>query len=108
MEVPVMFAIIETGGKQYRVKEGDVIHVEKLELEVGQSMSFDEVLAVGQGNDVVWGTPLVPGISVSAKVVEQGRAPKIVVFRYRAKSNHRRRKGHRQPFTKVVIESINR
>ena len=103
-----MFAIIETGGKQYCVKEGDVISIEKLNAEAGESISFNDVLAVGQGDDVVWGTPVVPGISVSAKVVEQGRAPKIVVFRYRAKSNHRRRKGHRQPFTKVVIESINR
>lgn len=102
-----MFAIIESGGKQYRVQQGDVIYVEKLNMDVGEMVSFDEVLAVGQGDEVVWGTPVVPGLSVSAKVVEQGRAPKIVVFRYRAKSNHRRRKGHRQPFTRVLIESIN-
>lgn len=103
-----MFAIIETGGKQYRVQEGDVIRVEKLQQTEGDVFEFADVLAVGGDDSVSWGAPTLPGVTVSAKVLDQGRAPKIVVFRYRAKSNHRRRKGHRQPFTSVQIQSINR
>lgn len=102
-----MFAIIETGGKQYRVKEGDVIRVEKLDGAEGDSLEFSHVLCVGSAEDVKWGTPTLDGVTVTGKVLEQGRAPKIVVFRYRAKSNHRRRKGHRQPFTAIKIEAIN-
>ncbi|HSL93172.1 MAG TPA: 50S ribosomal protein L21 [Bacillota bacterium] len=103
-----MFAIIETGGKQYRVKEGDIIRVEKIDITKGDVVEFADVLAVGGDEDVSWGAPTLPGVTVTAKVLDQGRGPKIVVFRYRAKSNHRRRKGHRQPFTAVEIQSINR
>ena len=102
-----MFAIIETGGKQYRVQPGDVIRIEKLAQVEGDVIEFADVLAVGGEENVVWGAPTLPGVSVSATVMHQGRGPKIVVFRYRAKSNHRRRKGHRQPFTSIKIESIN-
>jgi large subunit ribosomal protein L21 len=103
-----MFAIIETGGKQYRVQQGDVIRVEKIDHSKGDVVEFADVLAVGGDEDVSWGAPTLPGVTVTAKVLDQGRGPKIVVFRYRAKSNHRRRKGHRQPFTAVEIQSINR
>jgi len=101
-----MYAIIETGGKQYRVQQGDVIYVEKLDVNVGDKVEFSEVLAVGNGSDVTVGAPLVPGVSVFAKVVEQGKGPKIIVFRYKAKSRYRKKNGHRQPFTKVAIETI--
>ena len=101
-----MYAIIKTGGKQYRVAEGDVITVEKLAAEAGESVTFDEVLAVVDGKDVKVGKPLVEGAKVTAKVEAQGKARKILVFKYKAKSNYRRRQGHRQPFTKVVIEKI--
>ena len=103
-----MFAIIETGGKQYRVQEGDVIRVERLDHAEGDAVEFADVLAIGGNGQVAWGAPTLPGITVSGKVLNQGRGPKIVIFRYRAKSNHRRRKGHRQPFTSVQIQAINR
>lgn len=101
-----MYAIIKTGGKQYRVAEGDVITVEKLTAEAGDSVTFDEVLAVVDGANTKVGKPLVEGAKVTAKVEAQGKARKILVFKYKAKSNYRRRQGHRQPFTKVVIEKI--
>ncbi len=101
-----MYAIIKTGGKQYRVAEGDVITVEKLAAEAGDSVTFDEVLAVVDGANTKVGKPLVDGAKVTAKVEAQGKARKILVFKYKAKSNYRRRQGHRQPFTKVVIEKI--
>jgi large subunit ribosomal protein L21 len=101
-----MYAIIKTGGKQYRVAEGDVITVEKLTAEAGDSVTFDEVLAIVDGAKTKVGKPLVAGAKVTAKVEAQGKARKILVFKYKAKSNYRRRQGHRQPFTKVVIEKI--
>ncbi|HCB93344.1 MAG TPA: 50S ribosomal protein L21 [Selenomonas sp.] len=101
-----MYAIIKTGGKQYRVAEGDVITVEKLTAEAGDSVTFDEVLAIVDGANTKVGKPLVDGAKVTAKVEAQGKARKILVFKYKAKSNYRRRQGHRQPFTKVVIEKI--
>ena len=99
-----MYAIIKTGGKQYRVQEGETIFVEKLEAEVDSAV--DEVLAVGGEGDLKVGTPVVSGAKVTGKVVAQGKEKKILVFKYKAKSNYRRRQGHRQPFTKVVIEKI--
>ena len=96
-----MYAIIKTGGKQYRVAEGDVITVEKLAAEANDSVTFDEVLT-----DVKVGTPKVEGAKVTGTVLEQGKAKKILVFKYKAKSNYRRRQGHRQRFTKVRIEKI--
>jgi large subunit ribosomal protein L21 len=102
-----MYAIIETGGKQYRVSEGDVVSIEKVEVEQGETIEFDRVLTVVNGDKVMIGTPLVTGAKVSGQVVEHGRGKKILVFKYKAKSNYRRRQGHRQPFTKVKIETIN-
>ncbi len=101
-----MYAIIKTGGKQYKVAEGDVITVEKLEANEGDAVSFDQVLTVVKEDGVVVGKPVVEGAKVTAKVQAQGKARKILVFKYKAKSNYRRRQGHRQPFTKVVIEKI--
>ncbi len=101
-----MYAIIETGGKQYRVKEGDVIFVEKLELNDGDSISFDKVLAVGEGAGLSLGTPYVPGALVSGKVLKNGKGKKIMVFKFKSKKNYRRRQGHRQPYTKVQIEAV--
>ena len=101
-----MYAIIKTGGKQYKVAEGDVIMVEKLDAEEGAAVTFDEVLTVVKDGTVVVGKPVVEGAKVTGKVEAQGKAKKILVFKYKAKSNYRRRQGHRQPFTKVVIEKI--
>ena len=101
-----MYAIIKTGGKQYKVAEGEVIYVEKLDAEAGEAVTFDEVLAVVTDGDVKVGKPIVEGAKVTGKVEAQGKDKKILVFKYKAKSNYRRRQGHRQPFTKVVIEKI--
>ena len=101
-----MYAIIKTGGKQYRVAEGDTVIVEKLAANEGDSVTFDEVLTVVKDDAVVVGKPVVEGAKVTAKVEAQGKDKKILVFKYKAKSNYRRRQGHRQPFTKVVIEKI--
>ncbi len=101
-----MYAIIKTGGKQYRVAEGDVVMVEKLDASEGEAVTFDQVLTVVKDDEVVVGKPLVEGAKVTAKVEAQGRDKKILVFKYKAKSNYRRRQGHRQPFTKVVIDKI--
>ncbi len=101
-----MYAIIETGGKQYRVTEGDVVTIEKLEANQGEAVEFGRVLTVVKEGEVVIGRPLVAGAKVTGKVVEHDKGKKILVFKYKAKSNYRRRQGHRQPFTKVVIEKI--
>ena len=101
-----MYAIIKTGGKQYRVSEGDVITIEKLDVAAAGTVSFDEVVTVVKDGDVKVGTPLVDGAKVTGTVLEHGKAKKILVFKYKAKSNYRRRQGHRQPFTKVRIEKI--
>lgn len=102
-----MYAIIETGGKQYRVSEGDVVYVEKLAAEVGGTVTFDKVVLVSKDGGVVAGTPFVAGATVTAKVDKQDRAKKILVYKYKAKKNYRRKQGHRQPYTKVTIEKIN-
>lgn len=102
-----MYAIIKTGGKQYRVQEGDLITIEKLEAAADETVTFDQVLTVVNDGSVKVGTPLVNGAKVTGKVVEHGKGKKILVFKYKAKSNYRHRQGHRQPFTKVRIESIN-
>jgi len=101
-----MYAIIETGGKQYKVQEGDVLYIEKLEAGEGETVKFDRVLAVSKESGLVVGAPLVSGAAVSAKVEKQGKERKIIVFKYKAKKNYRRKQGHRQPYTKVVIEKI--
>ena len=100
-----MYAIIKTGGKQSVVEEGKVISIEKLDVEEGAEVTFDEVLLVS-GDDVKIGQPNVAGAKVTGKVLEQGKERKIRIFKYKAKSNYRRRQGHRQPFTKVKIEKI--
>lgn len=102
-----MYAIIETGGKQYRVQEGDVLFLEKLPAEDGQNVVFDKVLAVSDGDNFKVGTPVVDGASVTAKVLGHGKGKKIIVFKYKPKKNYRRKQGHRQPYTKVQIEKIN-
>lgn len=101
-----MYAIIETGGKQYRVQEGDVIYIEKLPATEGDTVTFDQVIAVSKESGLVAGAPIVAGASVTGKVEKHGRGEKIIVFKYKAKKNYRKKQGHRQPFTKVVIESI--
>ena len=101
-----MYAIIKTGGKQYKVAEGDVIMVEKLAAGEGEAVVFDQVLTVVNDADVKIGTPVVEGAKVTGKVEAQGKDKKILVFKYKAKSNYRKLQGHRQPFTKVVIEKI--
>ncbi|SFM05465.1 large subunit ribosomal protein L21 [Gracilibacillus orientalis] len=101
-----MYAIIETGGKQVKVEEGQEIFVEKLVAEAGESVTFDKVLAVG-GDNSKFGTPYVDGASVTAKVEKQGRQKKITVFKYKPKKNYSRKQGHRQPYTKVTVEKIN-
>lgn len=100
-----MYAIIKTGGKQYCVEEGKVITIEKLDVEAGAEVAFDEVLLVS-ADSVKIGQPTVAGAKVTGKVLEQGKGAKIRIFKYKAKSNYRRRQGHRQPFTKVQIEKI--
>ena len=98
-----MYAIIATGGKQYRVSEGDVIYIEKIDAQVDSTVSFD-VLLMGNDGDVKIGTPVVEGVKVEGKVVGQIRGEKIVV--YKSKKNYRRKQGHRQPYTKVEITKI--
>lgn len=101
-----MYAIIETGGKQYKVEEGGVIYIEKLNASEGDSVSFDRVLAVSKDGSLTMGAPTVSGASVTGKVEKHGKGQKIVIFKYKAKKNVRKKQGHRQPFTKVVIEKI--
>ena len=100
-----MQAIFVTGGKQYKVSEGDVIFVEKLELE-GETVEFDNVLMTIDGDNVTVGTPNVAGAKVTAKLIKNGKSKKIMVFKFKAKKNYRRRQGHRQPYTKLQIEKI--
>ena len=102
-----MYAIIETGGKQLRVGQGDVVRVEKLAAEVGQTVTFDRVLALSQEDgQLVVGKPVVTGARAVGKVLAQAKGPKILVFKYKSKVNYRRRQGHRQPYTRVQIEKI--
>lgn len=100
-----MYAIIKTGGKQYKVTEGDKIQVEKLEAKVGSKVIFDEVVAVG-GDKLKVGTPFVAGYTVEAKVLEHGKGEKLVIYKYKAKKDYRRKNGHRQPYTLVEITKL--
>ncbi len=102
-----MHAIIVTGGKQYKVKEGDVLYIEKLDAEAGESVTFDKVLAVIDGENATFGAPTVEGAAVTAEVVKNGKGKKVLVFKYKPKKNERRRQGHRQPYTKVQITAVN-
>ena len=101
-----MYAIIATGGKQYKVAEGDIIKVEKLGVEAGQSYTFDQVLAVS-GDELKVGTPVVEGATVEASVIGDGKAKKVIVYKYKRKTGYHKKNGHRQPFTKVEIKAIN-
>ena len=101
-----MFAVIETGGKQYKVNEGDVIFVEKLDVAEGDKVTFDKVLAVADDNGIRTGKPVVEGATVTASVVKNGKAKKIYVMTYKSKKNEKKKIGHRQPYTKVQIEKI--
>ena len=100
------YAILKTGNKQYRVKPGDVIDVEKLPVEEGSSIELTDVLAISQDGEVTLGTPMVPDASIYAHVREQGKDDKIIVFKYKRKVRYRRKKGHRQPYTRLAITSI--
>ena len=101
-----MHAIIETGGKQYKVAEGDTLFIEKLPNEAGDTVTFDKVLAVIDGDKITVGTPVVEGAKVDASVVKNGKGKKIMVFKYKPKKGYRKRQGHRQPYTKVTIGAI--
>lgn len=101
-----MYAVVATGGKQYRVEAGTLLEVELLAAEVGSSVTFDRVLMIGDGEQVMIGTPLVPGASVSATLIAQTRGPKIVIFKFKQKVKYRRRTGHRQHLTQVRIDAI--
>lgn len=101
-----MYAVIKTGGKQYQVKEGDILKVEKLDVDVNTTYDFEEVLLVSDGNEVKVGSPLVEGVKVSCEVLEHGKGKKIVVFKYKPKKGQASKQGHRQPYTKVRIKSI--
>ena len=101
-----MQAIIVTGGKQYNVSEGDTLFIEKLPVEAGDAVTFDQVLAIVDGENTKFGAPVVEGAKVEAKVVKNGKGKKIRVFKYRAKKGYHKRQGHRQPYTKVEIGKI--
>ncbi len=102
-----MYAIIETGGKQYKVQEGDVVFVEKLDAVEGNEVNFDKILALATEKGLEVGMPYIKDASVNAKVLNHGKEKKIIVFKYKAKKNYKRKQGHRQPYTKVQIEKIN-
>jgi large subunit ribosomal protein L21 len=101
-----MYAVIKTGGKQYRVEEGDTLKIEKLEVGTGESVDFDEVLLVADGDKITVGQPLVSGAKVTAEVVEQGRHDKVRIIKFRRRKHHRKQQGHRQWFTAVKITGI--
>ena len=102
-----MYAIIKTGGKQYKVQEGDIIYVEKLGAEAEESVQFSEVLAVSDGKKLTVGKPYVKNYVVNGKVVKNGKGKKITVIKFKAKKNYRKKQGHRQPYTQVEITAIN-
>ncbi|MBQ9992261.1 MAG: 50S ribosomal protein L21 [Firmicutes bacterium] len=102
-----MYAIMETGGKQYKVAVGDMVNVELLPVEADQTITIDKVIAIVNDDNTVVGNPYVVGAIVTCKVIENGKAKKVIVFKYKAKKNIRKKNGHRQPFTKLQIEAIN-
>lgn len=102
-----MYAVIVTGGKQYKVEAGDTLYIEKLDVEADATVTFDKVVAVGADDGIKVGTPYVEGATVAAKAIKNGKAKKITVFTYKSKKNEKRKMGHRQPYTKVEITAIN-
>ena len=102
-----MYAVIETGGKQYQVNVGDVVFIEKLNADADDTVTFDKVMAVGKDDGISVGAPYVEGATVSAKVLKNGKSKKITVFTYKPKKGEKRKMGHRQPYTKAQIEAIN-
>lgn len=101
-----MYAVIRTGGKQYRVREGDTIEVERLDVPVGSEVRFEDVLLLGLDDETRLGNPTVSGTAVLARVVESGRGPKVIVFKYKRRKKYRRTQGHRQAFSRLAIEKI--
>ncbi len=101
-----MYAIIKTGGKQYRVEEGQIIKIEKLDVEEGSNVEFSEVMMVSTDDGLTVGTPVVEGAKVTGKVIDHGKNKKIIVFKYKAKKRYRKKTGHRQPYTRVLVEKI--
>ena len=101
-----MYAVIETGGKQYQVKEGDVVFIEKLSAEADETVTFDKIVAGGADDGIKIGTPYVDGAKVEAKVIKNGKSKKITVFTYKPKKGEKRKQGHRQPYTQVRIEAV--
>jgi large subunit ribosomal protein L21 len=101
-----MYAVIATGGKQYRVQQGETLHVEKLDDEVGKTVEFTEVLLVADGENVKVGAPHVAGAKVTAEIVSEGRGEKLLIYKYRRRKGYRRKTGHRQPFTALKITGI--
>ena len=107
IEADPNYAVIQTGGKQYRVKAGDELFLEKLEVEEGQTVTFDKILAIGGGDDLKVGLPLVDGATVTADVVEQSRHRKVIVFKKKRRKGYQKKRGHRQHYTRVKITEIN-
>lgn len=101
-----MYAVIETGGKQYRVQEGDVLTIERLNVEAGDKVEFDKVLVLAKEGDLKVGAPYVEGAKVFGEVVENGKGQKVIIYKYKAKKDYRKKQGHRQPYTMVKIESL--
>ena len=102
-----MYAVIETGGKQYRVQEGDVLTIEKLNVGAGEKVEFDKVLVLAKEGDLKVGAPYVEGAKVFGEVVENGKGQKVIIYKYKSKKDYRKKQGHRQPYTKVEITAIN-
>lgn len=101
-----MYAVIETGGKQYRVQEGDVLNVEKLNAEAGEKIEFTKVLALSDDNGLTVGKPYIENAKVEAEVVANGKAQKVIIFKYKSKKDYRKKQGHRQPYTMIKIEKV--
>lgn len=101
-----MYAVIETGGKQYKVQEGDVITIEKLKASVGDKVTFDKVLLINDGEKIQVGAPIVEAAKVYGNVIESGKGKKVIIYKYKAKKDFRKKQGHRQPYTMVKIETL--
>jgi large subunit ribosomal protein L21 len=101
-----MYAVVSTGGKQYKVQEGDILRIEKISGDVGTPVTFDQVLMFSDGENITIGQPLIDHITINAHIIEQGKAKKILVFKYKRRKRYRRKQGHRQQFTAVKIDTI--